>query len=198
MREEILRELLTLQPSLAPDRRWEYPWVIERMKTPAKVLDVGCGGSIIQKYLIRHGYDVIAVDIDSNAKYYYDRTPREKFVQVDARYPPQDWHGKFDYILLISLVEHLPNDDDIVMVKNLGRCLMQGGRMFISFPYGRDGWFNVGLGNVVQVERHYTKDAIQKRLLASSNLKLLELRVFTREEIGWKAKDVAMIMCCVG
>lgn len=182
MMNEILKELLKFQPDLAPDRRVEYPWAIEKMRPNTKVLDVGCDGSIVSKYLLNRGFDVIAADIDPSGQYYWNGEAREDFVLIDCRYPPARWRNKFDYILIISTAEHFEGEDDVIMVSNLAKCLKVGGKMFITGPYG-DGWMEIG----DNTERGYNEENLAR---LSQELDLVSTALFTKEQIGWPWKDI--------
>lgn len=182
---EVLKELLELQPDLASDRRVEYPWAIGKMRSPAKVLDVGCDGSIISKYLLNQGFNVIAADIDPSSRYYWNREVRDNFALIDCRYPPSYWENRFDYTLIISTLEHLEGDDDVIMVNNLAKCLRVKGRMLITGPYG-DGWMEVG----DHIERGYNEKNLTR---LSHGLHLVSTMLFTREEMDWPWKDIFCI-----
>ncbi len=182
---EVLKELLKLQPDLAPDRRVEYPWAIGKMHVPASILDVGCNVSIISKYLFNHGFDVIAADIDPSGQYHRSGELRDNFTLVDCRYPPSHWENRFDYILIISTLEHLEDDDDVLMVNNLTKCIKTGGKMLLTGPYG-DGWMVVG----EHVERGYNEENLTR---LSRDLHLVSTKRFTKEEMNWSSKDIFCI-----
>lgn len=179
---KVLKELLKYQPDLAPDRRVEYPWVIGKITPPAKVLDVGCDGSVISKYLLSHGFDITAADIDPSSQYYWNGEARDGFALIDCRYPPKHWENEFDYILIVSTIEHLEGEDDVIMVNNLAKCLKVGGRMFITGPYG-DGWMEIG----DHTERGYNEENLAR---LSRSLHLMSTKMFTKEKINWPWKDI--------
>lgn len=158
---EIRSELLSLHPGIPDNMMPQYVWAIGRMTPPGLVLDVGCNGSILDKYLERHGFEVLCADIDPKAAYYWNREPRDpnKFFLIDCREPPSSWHEKFDYITIICTLEHIETleydersggsetaapgwrdclhlDEDAVMVKSLSRCLKLGGKMLITVNDG--------------------------------------------------------------
>ncbi|MBA7661177.1 Ubiquinone biosynthesis O-methyltransferase [subsurface metagenome] len=182
---EVLKGLLELQPDLAPDRRVEYPWAIGKMTAPAEVLDVGCDGSIISKYLLNRGFNVIAADIDPNGRYYWNGEVRSNFALVDCRHPPSHWKNRFDYILIISTLEHLEDDNDVLMINNLTKCMKTGGKMFITGPYG-DGWMEIG----DHIERGYNEENLTR---LSCGLHLVSTKLFAKEEMNWPWKDIFCI-----
>lgn len=160
---EIAAELLKLHPGTTRHMMPQYVWAVERMNKPGMVLDVGCDGSVLDKYLERRGFQVICADIDPSAAYYVDHEPRDltKFFLVDCRKPPTSWHGKFDYISILCTLEHMETleyvdgvwrdclhpDEDAVMVEALSRCLKPDGKMFITVP-GGDGFDYEGIWKV--------------------------------------------------
>lgn len=138
---KIIPKLLELHPTLPKTRQFEYSWAIKKImalkhRNTLRVLDVGCDGSIIDKYLMDKGVDCVCADIDPKAAYYWNGEPRDNFIQVDCRHPPEEWYNSFDHIIIISTLEHLNEDDDVVMVKNLEFCLKIGGKMLITVPFG--------------------------------------------------------------
>lgn len=191
--DQILTEIKKLQPVLAPDREREWPWIIKRMNGSGEVLDAACGGGFLQKYLLNLGFDVTATDFNPDAKLYAANGPeREKFVLQDLRKPlPLEWSEAFDYVLLISTVEHLENDDDTLVVKNLSKCIKPlSGSMFISFPYGNETeWRKIGNNT----ERFYSENGMYERLLIPAKLQVKDREVFTKEELDWPWKDIMVL-----
>lgn len=188
---EISAELLKLHPGIPPNMMPQYVWAIERMEKPGTVLDVGCDGSITDKYLERHGFEAICADIDPKAAFYVNGEPRDpnKFYLIDCRRPPASWHGKFNYITIICTLEHMETleltgtdtaspsappgwrdilhlDEDVTMVEALSHCLKPEGKMLITVNYG-DGFDYEGRWKV----RCYNEKNIV-RLTEPSHLKL--------------------------
>lgn len=188
---EIRSELLSLHPGIPNNMMPQYVWAIERMIKPGLVLDVGCDGSILDKYLERRGFEVLCADIDPKAAFYWngERRDANKFFLIDCRRPLTSWHDKFDYIPIICTLEHIETleytgmdstspsapsgwrdclhlNEDVLMVKNLSRCLKPGGKMLITVNYG-EGFAYEGRWKV----RCYNENNIS-RITNSSNLSL--------------------------
>lgn len=177
----VLEELVKLQPELAPDRRAEFPWVIANMTKKGDVLDVGCGGSIIQKYLLARGFNVVAVDVSKFlGGYYFNREKRECFVLCDCFHPPFR-NEVFDYILIVSTLEHFPAEkDDIEILQTLSVLLRKNGRVFVTLPYG----FSHCLFNEEGIITRIYNDNDLQRLIAESGLWLKQKKIFVLE--GYK------------
>ncbi|MBA7617627.1 hypothetical protein ES703_24943 [subsurface metagenome] len=190
---EIISELLSLHPNIPNNMMPQYMWAIERMVKPGLVLDVGCDGSILDKYLERHGFEVLCADIDPKAAFYWNRKRRDpnKFFLIDCLSPLPSWHDKFDYITIICTLEHIETleyigvdftssspsapsgwrdclhlDKDAVMVHALSHCLKPDGKMLITVNYG-DGFDYEGRWKV----RCYNENNIS-RITDPSNLSL--------------------------
>lgn len=184
----VFEELLRLQPELAPDRRVEFPWAIRTMEKCGNVLDVACGGSIIQKYLISKGFDVVAIDIDKKlGAYYYNRAKRECFVLSDCFHPPFK-NDSFDYILVISTVEHfMENQDDSKALKILTPLVRENGKILVSVPYGNHfRWLRSSDG--FKIAKVYDDESLE-RLVVESGLIMLNKKVF---DLYWEF-DVACL-----
>lgn len=173
---------MKLHPGTTPHMMPQYVWAVEHMNKPGWVLDVGCDGSILDKYLERHGFQVICADIDPSAAYYWNREPRDphKFFLVDCREPPLTWHGRLDYITILCTLEHMETleyvdgvwrdtlhlDEDAVMVKSLSDCLKPDGKILITVT-GGEGFDYEGIWKV----RCYNEKNIS-RITEPSHLKL--------------------------
>ena len=167
----MLKELLELQPELAPDRRVEIPWVINQLEKTGIVLDVGCGGGIIGKYLENKGFAVIAMDVDKKmGATYFDRSKRKFFVLCDCFHAPFK-REIFDYIIVISTVEHFKEDDGEAL-NALSFLLKIGGKMLVTVPYGESKW----LAN--RIVRIYSEGDLMRRLVLISRLHLISKKIF--------------------
>ncbi|MCK4266505.1 MAG: class I SAM-dependent methyltransferase, partial [Thermoplasmata archaeon] len=105
---------------------------------PGRVLDVGCNGSILDKYLEENGFTCVCADIDPEGAYYWNRIPRDNFVQVDCRHPPKEWKGAFDYITIISTMEHFIIGEEEELIVAMEQCLSPGGKILITVPFSEN------------------------------------------------------------
>jgi ubiquinone/menaquinone biosynthesis C-methylase UbiE len=76
----------------------------------------------------------------------------------------------FDAISFISSIEHIPNNGDLLAIKEASRCLRRGGRMFISVPYSQK--YEEGKSHGGHFERKYNYNALLERLVNPSNLNI--------------------------
>lgn len=137
--EMILTRLLSYQPELAKDRRFEFVWVVKKMMDKEGfALDIGCGGSILDKFVNENlNYTMLTTDIDPVAATYYDRTPRTNFLLHDCLTPlPDSWGHLFDFITIVSTLEHMSPKDAGLIIKNAVDCLKANGSILVTVPYG--------------------------------------------------------------
>jgi len=125
------------------ERVVEYPWILQNLDiTKGTILDVGCCHSFLSHELIARGLEVYGVDV----KPYPERHPDLRFYQVDVtKMPfPDDY---FDRVVAVSTIEHIGlgayndpiyNDGDFIAMMELIRVLKEGGKMFITFPFGAE------------------------------------------------------------
>jgi len=103
---------------LVRDTRGEIhnPW----SDKPIKILELGCGNGKLCNFLSEMDLDVTGVDI-ALAPAVYDRS-KYKFIKHDLTefpYPFED--NEFDYCLNFDVMEHLPEDKVIGVLKEMAR-----------------------------------------------------------------------------
>lgn len=169
--EEILKKLLEFHPGLPKTRQFEYVWAINRMHKPVdrigRVLDLGCNGSILDLYLKMIGWDCWCIDKDPNAAFYATGIRREpsRFIIHDFLEQLPSYLPQFDYVTIISTLEHLKRGEDSTVVRNVKRQLAFKGKILITVPYG-DGYNMQGQWRVKcynsqlmrELVEHYTID----------------------------------------
>lgn len=101
-------------------------------------LDIGCSaGTFIGTLDDGHqslGIDLAAAQIDYARQRHGG--PNRRFDAVPAGPLPYD-DGAFDAVTIIELIEHLPPDDNRVLLAEAARVLRPGGRLVVSTPnYG--------------------------------------------------------------
>jgi len=101
--------------------------------TKLKILDIGCGGGLLCEPLCRLGAKITGIDASKNniniAK------SHSKEMNLDINYvhclPEQlDFNVKFDVILNMEIVEHVPNVD--LFIKNCSKLINKNGIMFVA------------------------------------------------------------------
>lgn len=158
-------------------RAFEYTEAFLRLRSVpyGNFLDIGSYRSPFPLFIAQQGYRVRLIDIDpaisQQTTWAHKVLEDDTFwlaVQADGtRLPFPD--RSFDAVSCISTIEHLPEDGDILMVREIGRVLRTNGRCFLSVPYStvaREGkwghWF----------QRWYDLPAAQARLIQPSGLSL--------------------------
>lgn len=96
----------------------------------------------------------------------------------------------YDVVLSISVIEHVSNDDDSRVMKELWRVLKPGGLLILTFPVKNEyeeEFISENIYNLNQIEtngkfffqRYYNDKKIEERLLSSiDNFEIVEKRVF--------------------
>ncbi len=126
--------------SLTPsDRHIEYPFILDNLPSPpAKILDVGCSGSVFPLILKSLKYDTYGIDI----REYY---PLDKFffIKDDICLAPFQ-NDFFDIVVAISSIEHIGLkgvygqqemlDGDIKAINEFHLMLKPGGLFLMTVP----------------------------------------------------------------
>lgn len=159
-------------------RCFEYSEAYLRIAPVAgkRILDVGSYRSPFPAFLIRRGGLVSILDMDAAVAQQQEwirratgEEGRALIVLADGTRLPY-LSNSFDRVVCISTIEHLPDDGDIRMIREIGRVLRMGGCIFITVPYapvareGRWGkWF----------QRWYDISGAFSRLADSAGLTVL-------------------------
>jgi len=92
----------------------------------ARVLDVGCGAGVFTSFLAHHGYDVTGVDDDaaivSAARETVDYFRSSARIEQGSAFDLAAYHGSFDLVLSLGLVEHFPPEVTVSLVSEQARC----------------------------------------------------------------------------
>lgn len=132
----ITRKLASHLGREVSERIIEYPWILKNLDLEKKrVLDVGCSGSFLSHELIARGYGTYGIDL----RFYPEKRSDMKFYQVDIRNTPFP-DSFFDQIVAVSTIEHvgqgeMPDNGDIVAMRELSRILKEDGKMLITLPF---------------------------------------------------------------
>lgn len=95
------------------------------------ILDLGCGNSFFCDYLQRKGFDVTAVDINSDSlKIAKKRNNLVKFVLADIT--NLRLKKKYDTILLFGVLDYLVDIEPVKFMSNLKRFLNKGGCILLQ------------------------------------------------------------------
>jgi len=105
----------------------------EKPLTKLKILDIGCGGGLLCEPLCRLGAKISGIDA-SKDNISIAKSHSEE-MNLDINYvhclPEQlDFNVKFDVILNMEIVEHVPNVD--LFIKNCSKLINKNGIMFVA------------------------------------------------------------------
>jgi 2-polyprenyl-3-methyl-5-hydroxy-6-metoxy-1,4-benzoquinol methylase len=101
------------------------------VRSPARVLDAGCGWGTTLEALERRGYRAAGMDISRRSLEQLDRPGRELYVADLTRDLTGNDSG-FDAVLALDVIEHI--DDDRAAVTRLGQLVRPGGVVIVSVP----------------------------------------------------------------
>jgi cyclopropane fatty-acyl-phospholipid synthase-like methyltransferase len=126
----------------------EFPLVFQHLelKPGGRLLDVGSGQSHFPLYVASRT-DITVVALDATPRVLWQKDTEARFVRrgivppgrlrvvvADARDTGLA-DGEFDYISLISTIEHVEGDGDSAGMQELARVLKPGGRLVLTVPY---------------------------------------------------------------
>ena len=101
------------------------------VRSPARVLDAGCGWGTTLEALEHRGYRAAGMDISRRSLERLDRPGRELYVADLTRDLTGNANG-FEAVLALDVIEHI--DDDRAAVTRLGRLVRPGGVVILSVP----------------------------------------------------------------
>jgi len=175
-----------LQGPRADERVVEIPWVLSRLRTRGRVLEVGYAfaEAAYLAALLRADVDLVGVDLAER-----DVEGLET-VQADVRSLPFD-DRSFDQVLLVSTLEHVGADNTVygleggrdegareAALRELARVLTRSGSLLVTVPLGEPadhGWFRQ------DDERGWTS------LFARAGCFVEELELYELGPEGWHA-----------
>jgi SAM-dependent methyltransferase len=103
-------------------------------------LVVGCGFGDDAEQLARWGFETTAFDVSAAAV----RAAQKRFSQSCVEYvtgdvlsPPEEWNGRFDFVLEIYTLQVLPPEFRPRAIRGLVACLKKGG-MILLIARGRE------------------------------------------------------------
>ena len=138
-----------------------------------RLLDVGCGAGIYSGLLAHHGYAVTGIDEDPRivalaremAEYFRAPAVFEQGSAFDLR----AWHGRFDLVYSLGVVEHFDADVTARLIEEQARCAP---RVLVAIPTR-----HTRHAAPPTDERFYSRRAFEQ-LLAKTGLRLEESFVY--------------------
>lgn len=101
------------------------------------LLDLGCGPGNNIKTLVELNdtYSVTGVDLSNSFLNIAKKSlPHCTFIQEDLRC--LELPSKFDIVIASFCIVHLTNNETTGLIKNISRCLVPGGHLYLSFMEG--------------------------------------------------------------
>ncbi len=137
-------------PDLWPARERKAKWLLKHFQLPvgAKILDLGCGDGMIDIWLSRMGFDVTAVDRNSNVLEIAkatDDTKKVKFLSSDLN--EIDFKEKsFDAVCFIEAAGLMSKGEELELFKKIHSWLKPQGKFILDCP------------DVVELNNSWTKE----------------------------------------
>lgn len=103
-----------------------YGVLLTRYPTGTRILDVGCGPGYSDLYLAANGYRVTGVDNDERIVQLASELSARLGVEVDYRradaFDLSRFHGSFDVVYSVGVLEHFDREVTIQLLKEQARC----------------------------------------------------------------------------
>lgn len=125
-------------PDLWPARERKALWAQKHFKLPlgSKILDLGCGDGMLDVWLSRMGFDVTAVDRNSNVLEIAkttDDTKRVKFICSDLKDINFE-AASFDAVMFIESIGLMSKEDELRLFKGIQLWLKPNGKLILDCP----------------------------------------------------------------
>lgn len=142
----------------------KFSHIRNELKGCRQYVDVGCGpGTFIgtlPEDIYSVGLDVEPLQINYAQSQYGTKRHQFKLIEKGKRFPLED--NCCDVVTLTDLIEHLPEDSNIFLLREVRRILKKGGFVLITTPnYGSlwpvVEWFVNKLGEVSYEEQHINR-----------------------------------------
>jgi SAM-dependent methyltransferase len=144
------RPVEKLDIDLIGDRDVEWSFIASRLPCgPGHALDFGCGGTYLSLIAARRGFQVAALDLESDVAHW--QHPNRRFVQGDLLVAELA-DASFDLVINCSSVEHVGlvgrygvlkplGDGDLEAMRKLRSLMKPGATQLLTIPVGRDSVF---------------------------------------------------------
>ena len=121
-----------------------------------KILDIGCGIGIFEKWASRKARRILAIDINKKDLEIARKEVKDKNIKFEyGSIFDKNFNKKFDIITLFDVIEHFPEEKEIEALNKIHNILEKGGKLLVSSPCSNFSmFFDIAwyFGH-----RHYTK-----------------------------------------
>lgn len=135
--EEILTNKKNIETGLAHSNYFVrskevHGAILKYVPHGGQVIEVGSGAGELAQFIVDKGYKLACVDIDNYLP--PDLEKKVEFVKLDICFNPLPFKdASADALLAIAIIEHLENP--LLLVREAGRVVKQGGVFIIAIPY---------------------------------------------------------------
>lgn len=175
-------------------RYGEYSYVLEHLPINAEpiIVDIGSDANVLLFYMASFGARVIGVDLNKQlekgirsrqkqVESTIERSLNLSFRVEDATLLPSLADNSVDAVTAVSAIEHMFSPHgagDQLAMGAIARVLKPGGVAIVTLPTSNGGPFHESPSGDARYHlpyRLYTPQAIEDRILANSNLELVDL-----------------------
>ena len=191
-------------------RTFEWPVVYNSLKLGERIdhLDIGSGDASFFPLLLVHKKNINATFVDysdpmdllkvriSKLKAKRQTESKAKYINGDARNLPFKANS-FDSISCVSTIEHIPDDGDVLSLKEFERVLRPGGILVISVPMSSEFRLEYKMDHVYErkekgspifFQKIYDVSTLNNRLLKATALKCIrkEFLIEPKKHFFWE------------
>lgn len=127
---------------LRAENKVKTPWILQRVSTHSKILDVGCGAGFLTNDLARAAHRVTGVDLSGESlavAQKFDTTHSVDYKIADAYHLPFE-DQSFDVVCAMDFLEHV--EDPGRAIQEMSRVLKPEGQFFFhTFNRSPLSWF---------------------------------------------------------
>ena len=200
LRKEPVLGLKRLALPVSYWRSVEFPYVWRSLTQTAgaRVLDLGSPKDLAAMLARHRGYEVVATDIlpeaiELSRRYaaaqgLEGRGPGRVHSEVQDGRALTYADASFDAAYSVSVLEHIPDGGDSIAIRELIRVVRPGGLVVVTVPFDRAYRETFVEGPVYErkpagserifFERHYDRETLAARLLASEIVDVLDLALW--------------------
>ena len=182
---ELVDDFIRLSNDGTPDwrannhvlRAWEYSHAYLNLDlgSAKRLLDVGSENSLFSIWIKKRHPDLQIVCVDPGMDGRLAHRAAVHGVELEMRKEKLSQNlGRFDRITCFSVLEHVPDDEDVVLVNLMAQMLEPGGILVITVDYGpSDVVWPQRTVNVIGGGRMYGREMVWNRIIGPSGLKLV-------------------------